>query len=78
MTPEAKKLISKFKIKSIYSVSQSEAIDMALVHLKELLSLPIFWKEKGSPEEEYFGKASTVEHWIELRKELEQIKQMTK
>ena len=73
MTPALKKIVSKFK-----TVDEKTAIEYSLIHIKEILKIPIFWVEKGSQAESQFGTESTEEHWQCLKKEIEQIQKHQK
>lgn len=76
MTVQLRKLILKIiKNNHIGTISQEQALNIALFHINEILKIPVFWVEKGSPSEAQFGAESTEEYWQGLKKEIIQLLQ---
>ncbi len=46
----------------------------ALIAVNEILNSDIFFIGKGSPAEKEFGEGSTIEHWQQVRDEINQVK----
>lgn len=78
MTPELRKIVFKFKTNELRVLDKSRALKFTLVHIEEILKIPIFWVEKGSSAEAQFGQESTQEYWEKLKKEIEEIQKKNK
>lgn len=70
MTPELRKIVAKFKNDELSILTETRALNCALVHINGILNIQIFWVEKGTPTEAQFGAESTQEYWEALKKEI--------